>query len=183
MISLFLSFLLFTGPGCDKDTDCKGDRICDSVDRVCADPPTPTPEQVELAEIFEEPLESEAQPIPAPAVPQAREKEYVPRYRTETARPYLGGGIACVVIGTLGVGAGTGIILNYQNNLQELDPGSDLEALREYADLVGKAPKVHAGSAILISSGITLFITGVVLTAITKQEQIRVGQNGILFQF
>lgn len=51
-----------TLPGCDRDTDCKGDRICHA--RACVDPPVPAPSPRGDAEVA-----APDPPRPAPAPP------------------------------------------------------------------------------------------------------------------
>lgn len=156
--------------GCAKDTDCKGDRICDAATRQCQDPT----------------------PAPAPVV-QARDPSPPTWYRSAPPRmhhPYVAGGVTMIVLGVAGVSIGGAWLGVYKGKLdQAADDVNSMLAwennskTERYADVSARGPKVYAGTGILISSGAVLFVTGIILAAIKEPVRVAVEPGGLTLRF
>jgi hypothetical protein len=149
--------------GCTMDTDCKGARVCDAVISRCIDPIPPAPQ----------------------AVVQARDDSPPPWHRTgpvATHHPYVAGGVLLIVLGTVGVVAGGAWLGVYRKKVdaaaRDTTTTFGMDSVDEFAALSARAPKVSAGTGILISTGGVLFVTGIILTAVKRPVRVSVGPSG-----
>ena len=186
LIHIFLTLALSEPEtaGCSKDTDCKGERVCDAESRMCLDPEHQSVEDSETVEV-----------PPTPVVVEHERPRFQYRTVTHSEHPYVGPGVALIFLGAA-ASAGGGL-LTYAAQQRVEDASASLadlvvsdyfaysEALKEFRDVSEASKKAAIGTGVLVSSGVVLLVTGIVLIAITEkyETRVRVANNGVLIRF